>query len=370
MSGNILDKSYTQTLLEIKRMIDVSRRKAAFSINREMLILYWKIGHIILVRKEKEGWGTKIVKQLSCDLKKEMTDIRGFSPRNMVYMQQFASAYPKLLIDEDSSEEDSITQQVVAQIKKGDKTGIPKAAFLNIPWGHNVAILDKKLSKEKQLWYAQQTIAEGWSRNVLVHQIESEAFERQAIKGKKSHNFHFTLPEKDSDLAEQILKDDYNLNFLDIEGKLSERKLEKALVDDIKNFIIELGTGFAFVSQQHRLEVDGEEFFCDLLFYHLRLHCYIVIELKTGKFKPEYTGKMGFYLGAVDKYLKTDQDNYSIGIILCQKHSKTIRDLSLQCMTKPIGVSGYTLTKKIPEEIKQIQGVEKLLEGSSFGEPR
>ncbi len=238
--------------------------------------------------------------------------------------------------------------------------------ILGLPWRHNTELLDKVKDQEQRLCYAIQTVKNGWSRNVLVYQINSDLYKRKAKKEIKTNNFEHTLPIEQSETLEELIKDEYNLEFIDnIHGLIKERKLEDALVNNIVKFLLELGKGFAFVGKQYHLEVSSQDFFIDLLFYHIKLKSYVAIELKTGKYKPEYAGKMGFYLACIDDYLKDKNDNNSIGIILCQDDDKDreIREKSLQCMIKPIGVSNYKITKEdeLPEELKPLREIRKLI---------
>lgn len=271
-------------------------------------------------RQEIEGWGAKVIDRLSIDLKKEFPDRTGFSSRNLKYMRKFAENYP----------DSQFVQQVAAQI----------------PWFHNCTILDKVQDEEQRKWYTLASIENGWSRAVLVHQIESDLYGRQ---GKALTNFTATLPAPQSDLAQQIIKDPYNFEFLGIGPDISERQLELSLIDRLKDFLIELGSGFSFVGQQYHLDVDGEDFYLDLVFYHLHLRCYIVIDLKVIPFKPEFTGKMNFYLSAVDDQLRHPDDQPSIGLILCKERNRLIVEYALRDTTKPMGVSTYRV---LPSQLK------------------
>jgi len=337
-----ISKDYLQTLADIKQTVKQTRLKAAVSVNKELIGLYWNIGSIVLKKQKQKGWGTKITRKLSEDLIKEFPNMRGFSYTNVRYMQRFAENCCDL----------SICPQVAGKLEE---------VFLNIPWGHIRELLDKEKNHTKRLWYAQQTIENGWSRNVLVLHIESQLYERQAINEKKVNNFKLTLPDIQSDLAKQTIKDEYDLCFLDIDEKAKERQLENTLVDNIVQFILELGKGFAFIGRQYHLEVGGEDFYIDLLFYHLDLMSYVAIELKMDKFKPKYSDKMGFYLSRLDKTVKKETDNNSIGIILCKEINKEVYQDSIQLITKPIGVSTYKISKKLPEELKGIEGVKKFI---------
>lgn len=318
-----LPSGYGKFLDDLKRRIREAQVKASLSVNRELVLLYWQIGYQILVRQNEEGWGSKIIGRLSQDLSQEFPEMKGFSPTNLKYMRRFTEAYPDL----------AIGQQLVDQL----------------PWGHNIILLEKINSHKERLWYAEQALQHGWSRNVLVHQIESGLHERQ---GKAITNFERTLLPPQSDLAQQLVKDPYTFDFLTIHDKASERNVERSLVDHLKEFLLELGVGFAFVDDQYRLVAGGQDYYLDLLFYHTRLHCFIVIDLKISEFQPEFAGKMNFYLSAVDDLLRTPQDNPSIGIILCKSRNKLIAEYALRDTRKPIGVAAYKLTKSLPRGLK------------------
>ncbi|HEY9713799.1 MAG TPA: PDDEXK nuclease domain-containing protein [Chroococcales cyanobacterium] len=336
-----ISKSYATLLSELKDQIQNAQVQAALSVNRELIILYWQIGNGILQRQQVEGWGSKIIDQLSHDLRKEFPHMKGFSPRNLKYMRALADAYPNL----------EFVQQAVAQI----------------PWGHNVRILDRLKEPDEREWYIRQTTQYGWSQAVLVHQIESGLYGRQ---GKALTNFERTLPMPQSDLASQILKDPYNFDFLTLDVEAHERDLERGLLEQIRSFLLELGTGFAFVGSQYHLEVGDQDFFIDLLFYHLKLRCYVVIELKAVDFQPEFAGKVNFYLSAVDDLLRHPDDKPSIGIILCRSKNKIVAEYSLRDTSKPIGVSSYQLTESLPEFLKDslpsIEQLESELEALSL----
>lgn len=329
-----LPPDYSEFLEDLKIRIKKARLKAVLSANAKLIILYWEIGRNILSRQKAEGWGTKVIDRLAVDLTNTFPDMKGFSPRNLKFMRAFAEAY----------HEKEIVKQVVSQI----------------PWGHNIRILQKVKKIEKRLWYARSAIENGWSRNFLVHQIESDAFSRE---GHAVTNFSKTLPSSQSDLAQQSLKDPYVFDFLAMDSDFRERELEKALTDHLKEFLTELGVGFAYVGSQYHMEIGDQDFYLDLLFYHLKLRCYVVIELKTGDFRPEYAGKINFYLSAVDDTLNTNQDNPSIGIILCKTRNRVIAEYALRDMNKPIGISQYKLTESLPEEYKtSLPTVEELEE--------
>lgn len=336
MSENLyLTKDYADFLQSLKMRITTAQNKASLAVNRELVLLYWQIGREILERQEKQGWGAKVVDQLSKDLRSAFPEMKGFSRANLLYMRAFAEAY----------KDEQFVQQAVGQI----------------PWGHNVRILDKiKIPAERE-FYIFKTIENGWSRDVLVWQIESKLFERQ---GKAVTNFELTLPKPQSDLANQLLKDPYNFDFLTLHDDAVERDLENALIANIQKFLLELGVGFAFVGRQYHLEVGGQDFYLDLLFYHLKLRCFVVIDLKTGEFKPEFAGKMNFYLSAVDALLKHEKDEPSIGLILCKSKNKFIAEYALRDVKKPIGVSEMQILQALPENLKgNLPTIEELEKG-------
>jgi len=316
-------ESYIQLLEGIKTQVREARLRAVVAVNRELVLLYWHIGREILKRQGEQGWGTKVVDRLSRDLKLEFSDVRGFSPRNLNYMQKFSVVWP----------EEPIVQAVLAQLS----------------WYHNIALLDKLGKADTREWYARQAIGNGWSRNVLVHQIESDLYGRQ---GKALTNFTRTLPPAQSDLAVQVLKDPFALEFLGLSKDADERVMESGLIERLQQFLLELGRGFAFVGRQVPLEVGGDEFFMDLLFYHLKLRCFVVVELKAGAFRPEHAGKMNFYLTAVDAQMRHEEDRPSIGMILCRSKNKVVVEYSLLATGKPIGVASYTLEHQLPRELR------------------
>ncbi len=315
--------SYRTFLESIKDRVRRAQVGAALAANRELILLYWEIGREILTRQREEGWGTKVIDQLASDLRRTFPGLKGFSSRNLKYMRAFAEAWP----------DREIVQQLVAQI----------------PWGHNVRILDKAKTPEERSFYVQHSLEHGWSRNILVAQIESGLYHRQ---GKAITNFDDTLPEPGSDLAQQTLKDPYVFDFLELTADARERELELALVEHIRSFLLELGVGFAFVGHQVHLEVGGEDFYLDMLFYHLRLRCFVVIDLKTGDFRPEYAGKMNFYLSAVDDLLRRpDLDGPTIGLLLCKGKNRIVVEYALRDTVKPIGVAEWQLTRSLPEKL-------------------
>jgi len=327
-----VDEIYASFLRSLKEQIRQAQIKAALAVNHELILLYWKIGREILTRQQQEGWGTKVIDRLARDLKREFPEMSGFSSRNLKYMRSLAEAYP----------DEQIVLRVIAQI----------------PWGHNQTLLNKLKSTDQRVWYAQKTFENGWSRDILTIQIDSNLFNRQ---GSAVTNFDRTLPALDSDLAQQLVKDPYNFDFLTITENVKELELERALVERIRDFLLELGIGFAFVGSQYRLEVEGDEYILDLLFYHLKLHCYIVIDLKVTEFKPEHSGKMNFYISAVNNLLCTKVDGPTIGIILCRSKKKTTVEFALDTLQNPIGVSTYRLRDELPLPLQEcLPSIEQL----------
>lgn len=321
-----LDKDYKHFLSDIKNRLKTSQIRAALAANSELIRFYWQLGADLIEKQKAFKWGDQFLEQLSHDMRQGFPEMQGFSKRNLEYMRRFALLYPEI----------DFAKQPVSQL----------------PWGHIVRLMQMIKSEQEREWYAVQTIKNGWSRSVLEMQIESGLYERQGTASKKISNFHDCLPKLQSDLAHEILKDPYNFDFLTIEGKARERVIENALVTHIRDFMLELGQGFSFVGSQVPLTFEAEEFFMDLLFYHLNLRCFVVIELKATKFKPEHTGQLGFYMAAVDDLLRKAGDNQTIGILLCKSKSKIIAEYALRGMKGPIGVSEDTLSKALPKELK------------------
>ena len=324
--------SYRSLLAEIKQKIQQAQVRAMVTVNQQLLLLYWELGKEILARQEEGQWGDKVLTQLSADLKKAFPDMKGFSVRNLKYMRTFAREYPGF----------EIGQAPLAQIS----------------WYHNITLITKCQERGQRLWYAQKALEYGWSRNVMVHQIEAGLYERQ---GGALTNFATTLPKPDSDLAQQTLKDPYIFDFLTLASDVEEKVLEAALVQHITKFLLELGAGFAFVGQQYPVTVGEDTFYIDLLFYHLKLRRYVAIELKVGKFKPEYAGKLNFYLSVLNDRVKSEEDNPSIGVILCKDRDRVQAEYALKDISKPIGISEYQLTEAIPEDLKSnLPSIEEL----------
>jgi len=318
-----ISDGYARLVSGLKERIAAARVRAALSVNRELILLYWDIGRDILSRQQIEGWGTKIIDRLAADLRRAFPEMTGLSARNLSYMRAFAEAWPDL----------EFVQQVVALL----------------PWGHNLRLLDTVKSPAERDWYARQAIENGWSRNVLGHQIASNLFARQ---GSALTNFTRTLPAEQSELAQQILKDPYSFDFLSFGPELLERDLERSLIDHLRALILELGKGFAFVGSQYHLDVGGQDYYLDLLFHHLRLRCFVVIDLKIEDVKPEFAGKMNFYLSAVDDQLRHPDDQPSIGIILCKGRNRLIVEYALRDTAKPMGVAQYRFSAALPARLQ------------------
>ncbi len=318
-----LPPNYPAFLDALKERIHAARLKAALAVNRELVLLYWSIGRDILAKQEAEGWGTKVIERLGRDLASAFPGMKGLSRTNLLYMRALAVAYP----------DERFVQEVLGQIT----------------WYHNITLLDKVKDPREREWYMRQTVENGWSRNVLVLQIEGGLYGRQ---GKALTNFSRALPDPYSDLAQQLTKNEYNFEFLDIGAPMREREIERGLVENIRSFILELGRGFAFLGSQHHIVVSGKDYYIDLLFYHVRLRCYVVFELKATDFKPEYAGKMNFYLSAVDDLLRHPDDKPSIGIILCKYQDAVDVEYAMRDMNKPMGVAQFRVTSELPARLQ------------------
>lgn len=316
-------EGYGDWLAGVKARVHAAQQRAALTVNREMLLVYWELGRDLLDRQARDSWGSGVIEQVSMDLRAAFPEMKGFSSSNLKYMRAFAEAWPEF----------PNRQQPV-----GD-----------LPWGHNVVLLTKLKDNGRRTAYAQAALEHGWSRNVLVHQIELRTAERQ---GKAVTNFEQYLPKPQSDLARESLKDPYRFDFLSLGAEAQERELEAALVQHITRFLLELGAGFAFVGRQVRLEVGGEDFYLDLLFYHLKLRAYVVIELKAGDFKPADTGQLSFYLTAVDAQIKSPDDAPTIGLLLCKNKNRVVAEYALRDTTRPIGVAEYQLVEALPKDLE------------------
>jgi len=322
-----LPSGYGDALGELKARIQQARLRAVVVANAAMLQLYWEIGRTILARQANEGWGAKVIDRLSADLRDAFPDMSGLSPRNLRYMRDFASAWP----------DPEIVQRLLP----------------NLPWGQNVVLLDKLRDPQTRLWYAGQCVEHGWSRSILALQIERRVHERQ---GKALSNFALTLPPADSDMAAEVFKDPYLFDFLGTADPRREREVEQALVDHIQRFLLELGSGFAFVGRQVHLEVNDQDFYVDLLFYHLKLRCYVVVELKAVAFDAGFVGQLNLYLSAVDDLLRHKDDQPTIGLLLCRSKNELVVEYALRHLKRPVGVAEW--------ETELVAALPKALRGS------
>jgi predicted nuclease of restriction endonuclease-like (RecB) superfamily len=334
MAEPLLPSDYPSFLKLIKEQVQQAQLKALVAVNRELILLYWHIGQSIRERQNREGWGAKVIDKLSQDLHAEFPYMRGFSVRNLNYMRTFAEAYP----------DEQFVQTASAQIT----------------WSHNTLLLDKVKDSDERLWYMQQAAEHGWSHSILVIQIETQHYHR---KGKALTNFKATLPTLDSDLASEVLKDPYVFNFITTGDDSKERHLQGALIAHIQRFLLELGTGFTFVGSNYHVRVGGDDFYIDLLFYHIHLRCYVVIELKAGAFKPEYAGQINFYLTAINRQVKRPDDNPTIGLILCKTKNKVTAEYALSNISNPVGVASYQHTTSLPKSLQsQLPDIKELEE--------
>lgn len=316
-------QEYNTFLVDIKNKIKLSQQKAFNSVNQELIMLYFNIGSVIDARQKELGWGAKVIDRLSVDVVKEFPDMKGFSSRNIKLMVQFYREYCL----------EDLVQLPVAQI----------------PWTHNIVLIQKIKNKDLRYWYIQKVLENGWSKDVMALMIKSEVHKRE---GGLVSNFKYVLPSNESDLVQHSFKDPYLFDFLSITEPFKEKELENSLIKNMEKFLIELGSGFAFVGRQYKLEVGNDDFYIDLLFYHLTLRCFVVVELKKGKFKPEYSGQVNFYCSAIDSVLAQEDDNATIGLILCQEKNEIVAEYSLRNMLQPIGISEYQLTEILPKEFE------------------
>lgn len=348
-------ENYADFLAEVKTRIKGSQAKAALSVNASLIALYWNIGAMIAENQALAEGRNDFIAQLAKDIQAEFPGIKGFSKRNLFNIRKFYLFYSGDSVQQaaalnEETQSGQIIQQAVGLFDDTENSSKIPELLLQVPWGHHVLILTKVKDVEAACFYLRQTIENNWSRAVLTLHIEQNLFSRQ---GKAISNFADTLPEKQAQLAQQILKDPYNFDFLTLEPKVQELEIEKRLTEQITKFLLELGKGFAFIGRQYKLEIGAKEYFVDLLFYHIRLRCFVVIELKAVEFEPEFTGKLNFYLSAVDDLLKTENDQPTIGILLCKTKDKIEVEYALRDINKPIGVSEFTFTESLPEKLKK-----------------
>ena len=349
---------YQSWLVQIKDRIRVSQLKAAIRVNTELILVYWQLGKEIIQKQQEANWGDTLIERLSKDLNIAFPEIKGFSRTNLFYIRKWYMFY---------SREQELVPQLVGQLPAfvnldADQELIPQIVGL-IPWGHNREIITKCTDVKEALFYVSETIRYNWSRVVLLHQIDSKLYQRQ---GRALNNFALTLPKAQADLAIETLKNPYNFDFLTLGPQAKERDLEDALADQVTNFLLELGQGFAYMGRQYQINVNGDTYYLDILLYHTKLRCHIVVELKMKEFQPEFAGKLNFYLNAVDAQMRHPNDNPSIGLLLCKTPNKVVVEYSLKNVTAPLGVAEYQLTHAIPEELKgelpTIEEIEEELE--------
>ncbi|WP_049728279.1 PDDEXK nuclease domain-containing protein [Dorea sp. D27] len=342
--GFVVTNEYKEWLTAIKEKIRSSQIKASVKVNRELLGLYWHIGADIVERQKNARWGDGLLKQMSADLKKAFPDMTGFSETNLKTMRLWYRFYADVING----------QQVVDEMTSEEIIKL----ITSIPWGHNQRLIFKCGNVREAIFYAQHTLENNWSRDVLVHQIEGKLYER---KGKAITNFKEKLPSPSSDLAIQSLKNPYSFDFLSMRENYDEKDLEDALVSQITQFLLELGTGFSYVGRQIHLQVGEQDFYLDLLFYHIKLHCYVVVELKTKKFEPEFAGKLNFYVTAVNKQLTGEEDNPAIGLLICKDKDNVVAEYSLEEIAQPIGIAEYELEMVLKKEYqKSLPSIEEL----------
>ncbi len=361
---------YGPLLAELKSRVRAAQVRAALAVNAELVRLYWQLGHRIAQQQVKEGWGAGVIPRLAADLHAEFPELKGFSERNIKRMLAFAREYPSLftivpqpaaLLPEGNAT--PIVPQAAAKLSADDPTLILPQLVAKLPWFHHVILMEKVKDRATRLWYMQRAVEHGWSRAVLTVQIEARAHQRA---GKAVTNFAQTLPPSQSDLAQQVLKDPYTFDFLTLSTAARERELEQGLTDHIQKFLVELGVGFAFVGRQVHLEVGGEDYYLDLLFYHLKLRCFVVLDLKMESFKPEFAGKMNFYLTAVDEQMRHADDQPTIGLLLCKEKNRLTVEYALRDVKKPIGVAEWKtrLVESLPRQLRgALPSVEDLERG-------
>lgn len=360
--------NYPALLKKVKDRIRRAQIKATMSANAEMLLMYWDVGRIVSTRQDTEGWGASIIPRLSRDIRNDLPELKGFSERNIGRMLAFYREYsvlsilPMPLAKLEKTDEGEILPTPLAKSPEPRTEAQFGELILLLPWAHNVALLRVK-NLHARLWYMQQALENGWSHDWLASQVKQNAYERH---GKAVTNFVTHLPAPQSALAQESLKDPYLFDFLTLAEPFQERELETGLVAHVEKFLLELGAGFAFMGRQYHLAVGEQDFYVDLLFYHTKLRCYVVIELKRGKFMPEYAGKVNFYCTVVDDVLRQEHDNPTIGLILCQTHDRVVAEYTLRNVQTPIGVSEYELTRSLPDDLKSslptVEEIEERLE--------
>jgi predicted nuclease of restriction endonuclease-like (RecB) superfamily len=345
-----ISKEYKSWLNELKQHIHSTQIRAALKVNAELLGLYWHLGQEILNKEKDRGYGKKLIDQLSKDLMQEFPQVKGFSRSNLYSVRQWVSFYAQ----NGPTVQSNFGQLAEFGQSVGNKSieeanGQMLNVLFQIPWGHHLQIISKCKRLEEAIFYVKETGRYNWSCNVLLHQIESKLWERQ---GKAITNFEQTLPAPQSDLARELIKDPYSFDFLNLAKEHKERDLESALMDNITKFLLELGAGFSFIGRQYPIKVGDKEFAIDLLFYHYKLRCFVVVELKAGEFIPEHSGKLNFYLNVVDDMLRQKEDNATLGILICKQRNEIITEYALRGINRPMGISEYQFTARLPESLK------------------
>ena len=361
---DFLSENYINWRRKIISLIEQSKLKAILSVNTELLTLYWEIGNDILTKQKEQGWGTKVITQLSKDLTERFPDDRGYSERNLKYMRKFALSYPDFPIVQvplAQLEQLPIRKAALAELPC-DENGVVQVPLAQISWYHHMSLISKVPTEAERAFYIIETAANGWSRDVMLSQVASGYIK---AKGNAITNFQHTLPAYQSDLAQYAFKDPYNFSFLGTVALQRELDIEKNLARRITDFLLEMGKGFAFIGRQYHLEVDGDDYYIDILMYHLQLHCYVVVELKAVEFVPEFVSKLNFYISAVDEYVKAPEDKPTIGLLLCRSKSDTKARFALRGITQPLGIAQYE-TEKLFEDVAsalpQIEDIEDQLE--------
>jgi predicted nuclease of restriction endonuclease-like (RecB) superfamily len=365
--GNtLLPTGYNQWRKDIENLIDTAKLKTAISVNMGTLSLYWNIGKSILQKQEQEGWGKQVIEQLSKDLISRYPDDRGYSIRNLRYMKRFASEYPDfpiLQVPLAELKKLPILQATLAELENEGKEYV-QIPLAQISWYHHISLLSKVKDEAQRAYYITETAQNGWSRDVMLLQIGNGYIH---AKGHTINNFEQTLPPLQSDLARYIFKDPYNFSFIGTVALQNELDIEKSLTSKITDFLLEMGRGFAYIGRQYHISVDGDDYYIDLLMYHLKLHCYVVVELKAVEFKPEFVSKLNFYISAVDDIVKSPEDKPTIGLLLCRTKSNKKAEFSLRGITQPMGIAQYETEKlfaDVASALPQIEEIEEKLEES------
>ncbi len=367
-NNTLLPNGYTQWRKDIEQLIDTAKLHTALNVNVGTLTLYWNIGKSILQKQEQEGWGKQVIEQLSKDLISRYPDDRGYSVRNLRYMKRFASAYPDfpiLQVPLAELKELPILQATLAELENEGKEFV-QVPLAQISWYHHISLLPKVKDEAERAYYITETAQNGWSRDVMLLQIDNGYIH---AKGHAINNFEQTLPPPQSDLARYIFKDPYNFSFIGTVALQNELDIEKSLTSKITDFLLEMGRGFAYIGRQYHISVDGDDYYIDLLMYHLKLHCYVVVELKAVEFKPEFVSKLNFYISAVDDLVKSPEDKPTIGLLLCRTKSNKKAEFSLRGITQPMGIAQYETEKlfaDVASALPQIENLEKSMDDLEY----